>query len=129
MATVATRRPRFRCTQCGDPAPKWAGRCTACGEWNSLSEEGAERADTRSLTPSSPAQPMSAIEASDAVPLSTGLTELDRVLSGGLVAGSVTLIGGDAVAHARAARHDPVSAPAASMKIGLIIMLTIPSIR
>ena len=87
----------FRCDACESEAPQWSGRCGACGEWNSL----VERASRPSSAPSpghqaahSP-QPLSEIDATDGVARAIGIAELDRVLSGGLVPGSVTLLGGE----------------------------------
>lgn len=93
----------FSCSACGARSLKWAGRCASCGEWNTLveSEDPRERprpADTRlSRAAGEPVGPQAlptvSAEASRATPL--GLGELDRVLSGGLVPGSVTLVGGE----------------------------------
>jgi DNA repair protein RadA/Sms len=89
-------RTVYVCSACGNDSPKWQGQCPACGEWNTLSAHAAPKA------PRSP--PRSGAAAShtlgsagteDAPRLATGSTEFDRVLGGGLVAGSVTLIGGD----------------------------------
>ena len=86
-----------RCTDCGSAAPRWSGRCPACGEWNTLVEE-AEQAGPR------PAAPIAAgggavrvadVEMTEWRTRSTGVGELDRVLGGGLVPGSVTLVGGE----------------------------------
>lgn len=96
-----TRKARttYRCQQCGSLQPRWAGRCPDCGEWNSLVEEVAasSRAGRRAATVSEPLQPvpLSGLEVPAVDRLSAGLLELDRVLGGGLVAGSVTLLGGD----------------------------------
>ncbi len=89
-----------RCQACGVATARWAGRCPACGAWNALREEaappsagvagrGLERGDTVA------AVPLCAVDLSGASPRSTGLTELDRVLGGGVVPGSVTLLGGE----------------------------------
>lgn len=88
----------FVCQNCGTASPKWQGQCAACGEWNTLAAElqtanprKSASAPSRSATSSS-----LAAEAADEAPRrSTGSAELDRVLGGGLVPGSVTLIGGD----------------------------------
>jgi len=80
---------------CGADAPKWSGQCGACSEWNTLAEE----LDTPSLAeahaPPPPPVPITAVRASDGRPVSTGMDEVDRVLGGGLVPGSVTLLGGE----------------------------------
>ncbi len=87
----------FFCQNCGAAAPKWQGQCTTCGEWNTLSAETrtAMRVDAR-RTGRSDVSTTLALEAMHDEPrLATGSSELDRVLGGGLVPGSVTLIGGD----------------------------------
>jgi DNA repair protein RadA/Sms len=86
----------FICQNCGASSPKWQGQCAACGEWNTLVAEFAERYGAKSVTHSHRETSSLATEAIIESPrLSTGSGELDRVLGGGLVAGSVTLIGGD----------------------------------
>jgi len=91
----------YVCSACGDAAPKWQGQCPACGEWNTLSALSAPRAAaSRGAARTAPPQPASARTlgadgTEDAQRLPTGSAEFDRVLGGGLVAGSVTLIGGD----------------------------------
>jgi DNA repair protein RadA/Sms len=86
----------FICQNCGASSPKWQGQCAACGEWNTLVAEFAERSGSKSVTHSHRETSSLATEAIIESPrLSTGSGELDRVLGGGLVAGSVTLIGGD----------------------------------
>jgi DNA repair protein RadA/Sms len=89
----------FVCQNCGTASPKWQGQCAACGEWNTLA---AEVVATHPRKGSSAASKRSGISSSlaaeaivEAPRLSTGSAELDRVLGGGLVPGSVTLIGGD----------------------------------
>jgi DNA repair protein RadA/Sms len=73
----------------------WAGRCTGCDEWNTLVEERTAPA-VRSLgAPAAPARPIAEVADQDAAPMPTGVPELDRVLGGGLVPGSVTLVGGE----------------------------------
>src|SRR5580704_5186440 len=91
----------FVCQSCGTPSAKWQGQCAGCGEWNTLA---AEVRSTGARTPAggrTPARPsetpvsLAAEAASEQPRISCGSAELDRVLGGGLVAGSVTLIGGD----------------------------------
>lgn len=94
----------FACNECGARAPKWAGQCADCGAWNSLIETVDQPA------PQAPGgrfggyageggaaiiRSLAEVAFSDATRVSTGLSELDRVLGGGLVLGSVVLIGGD----------------------------------
>jgi len=89
----------FQCQTCGYVSPKWLGRCPDCGAWNSLVEEKKETVTRHSslvthLGKSEP-QPLSSITGEYGHRTSTGIKELDRVLGGGVVAGSVVLIGGD----------------------------------
>jgi DNA repair protein RadA/Sms len=82
------------CTECGAPHPKWAGRCGVCGEWNTLVEEIA--AGVAPLgPPTAAATPIGDIDPRTSIPAPTGVGELDRVLGGGVVAGAVTLLGGE----------------------------------
>ena len=96
---MARSKEVFVCQSCGSSSPKWQGQCAACGEWNTLvAEIQGPRAAARggANAPRSAASTSLAEEASAEQPrLLTGSAELDRVLGGGLVAGSVTLIGGD----------------------------------
>ena len=96
-------RVLFACQQCGHESPKWAGRCPECGAWNSYVEQvrsaprmatsdGRARA-ARSVTAGP--QRLSSVSLKDIERLSSGLGELDRVLGGGIVPGSLVLIGGD----------------------------------
>ena len=93
-------REIFICQNCGAASPKWQGQCPGCGEWNTLL---AEVASANSRKPARAAQasradastPLAAEAVLEQARLATGSTELDRVLGGGLVPGSVTLIGGD----------------------------------
>jgi DNA repair protein RadA/Sms len=90
-------RTVFVCQACGGQHPKWLGRCAECGTWNSVVEEAAGPASAPNAGGKSTAPvrladvPLDAVESRTP----TGIGELDRVLGGGLVAGSVTLIGGD----------------------------------
>ncbi|MDO8281613.1 MAG: DNA repair protein RadA [Thermodesulfovibrionia bacterium] len=88
-------RPKimFQCQSCGYASPKWLGKCPDCGSWNSFSEEEriTKFAATRAAEPVS----LSKITASSYERTSTGIAELDRTLGGGVVMGSVVLIGGD----------------------------------
>ncbi len=93
----------YRCTECGHDHVRWVGRCEGCGEWNRVAEEplvrpAAPKADRRSGTRAVGAAPVTRlrdIEESRLVRWSTGLPELDFVMGGGLVPGSMTLIGGE----------------------------------
>ncbi|WP_322173717.1 DNA repair protein RadA [Acutalibacter caecimuris] len=91
----------YQCTECGFESPKWAGKCPGCGEWNTLSEVTKEpsipqRAAVSRITGStSQPTPISEINTDDEHRYHTGLSELDRVLGGGIVKGSLVLISGD----------------------------------
>jgi DNA repair protein RadA/Sms len=95
---VSKRSFSFICQNCGAAFSRWQGKCEACGDWNTLAEEGAE-------TPAGPGrrsakgrlfalEPLSG-EAHEAPRLPSGIGELDRVTGGGFVRGSVLLVGGD----------------------------------
>ncbi len=95
-------QPRFACQQCGALAPKWAGRCEACGGWNSMVEELQRAVPPKGLVPVSSRRgnrgiDFVALRGETAGPPRrlTGIAELDRVCGGGLVAGSTILVGGD----------------------------------
>jgi DNA repair protein RadA/Sms len=93
-----SRRVTFVCQQCGHTAPRWLGQCPACEAWSSLVEEAVSAPRGRGARPAGAAttpRPLAAVSAGEALRRSTGLAELDRVLGGGLVQGSVVLIGGD----------------------------------
>jgi DNA repair protein RadA/Sms len=84
------------CTDCGASHPKWAGQCSSCGQWNTLIEEVALPPDAPVIAPASASPTLiGAIDPEFGRPVSTGIGELDRVLGGGLVPGSVTLLGGE----------------------------------
>jgi DNA repair protein RadA/Sms len=85
----------FVCQSCGNRSLKWLGRCPACNEWNTLVEEVAERPSKRRKSVSTTPVPLTEITFTSGERRSTGIGELDRVLGGGLVAGSLVLIGGD----------------------------------
>src|SRR4051794_10005215 len=98
---MAKARLVHRCTECGAAHPKWGGRCPACGAWNSLVEEveGPDDVSTlaagMALFPAGVATRIGEVDANTARPRFTGISELDRVLGGGFVRGSVTLLGGE----------------------------------
>jgi DNA repair protein RadA/Sms len=104
---MAKIRTIYACTECGGQQPRWLGRCPACGSWNTLVEEvvGAESEpgsnsprDLLKIDPGSgAAKPLTLgeIEASASSRISSNIPELDRVLGGGLVPGSVVLLGGE----------------------------------
>jgi DNA repair protein RadA/Sms len=96
---VAKARSQYRCSECRHVTAKWVGRCLECGTWGSVDEVAvlsAVRAGARaSVGPSSAAIPISSIEPDGTRHCATGIDELDRVLGGGVVPGSVTLLAGD----------------------------------
>ncbi|MEW6776566.1 MAG: DNA repair protein RadA [Bdellovibrionota bacterium] len=95
---MAKQRTVFVCGGCGYESPKWAGKCPECGAWNSFAEEIVEKtAAKRSAARGGGIEPTALSDVSTTVGrrLSTGLSELDRVLGGGMVPGSVILLGGD----------------------------------
>ena len=98
---MAKAKITYTCSDCGNVSPQWAGRCSECGGWNTLGESVAavKPASGRfaNWSGNSVAQvtPLSAVQADTQSRQSVGMRELDRVLGGGLVAGSVVLIGGD----------------------------------
>jgi DNA repair protein RadA/Sms len=95
---MAKTAKRHRCIDCGSTTARWAGRCPTCGEWNTLVEEAQLGPLVRAvdaLDLSSMPVPLSSVDVSEAMAVPTGVDEFDRVLSGGLVPGSVTLLGGE----------------------------------
>jgi DNA repair protein RadA/Sms len=91
---ASRQRKRFCCQGCGFASPKWLGRCPDCGLWNSLVEEAAARSLPNGAPPAPPV-PLDEISVDDEHRILTGSKELDRVLGGGIVPGSVILLGGD----------------------------------
>ncbi|RKZ70555.1 MAG: DNA repair protein RadA [Candidatus Parabeggiatoa sp. nov. 1] len=98
---MARKKTVYTCQKCAADTPKWVGRCPECGEWNTLEETVIEEAPStyqnRAGYSGTDANVclLDAVEAVDAARTTTGMAELDRVLGGGLVGGSVVLIGGD----------------------------------
>lgn len=90
------KKPIYVCQSCGYQALKWLGRCPDCGEWNSMVEEPvkSERKGKTSYAMSQP-QTIDAISLAPEMRLKTGMVEFDRTLGGGVVPGSLVLIGGD----------------------------------
>jgi DNA repair protein RadA/Sms len=95
---MARSRSVWRCAECAHDHPKWAGRCEGCGEWNTVAEEPLAVTVVRSGGGQAAAAPIVRLRDVTAERLdrwSTGLAELDFVLGGGIVPGSMTLIGGE----------------------------------
>ena len=88
----------YICTECGHSAPKWYGQCPGCGEWNTLVEEQVSEVKSKTTTASRTttfALGLDEIEVNNEIRYVTGISELDRVLGGGIVKGSVVLLSGD----------------------------------
>ncbi len=96
---MAKTKTVFYCTECGNETPKWQGRCPACGAWNTL-EEHTEKPAAPGRAKSAPVggsrrpQKLSQVDTEGEIRFSTGMGELDRVLGGGAVGGSLVLVGG-----------------------------------
>ncbi|MCL4532286.1 MAG: DNA repair protein RadA, partial [Actinobacteria bacterium] len=90
-------RTKFVCDRCGAESLKWMGRCPECGEWNTLVEMTEPASTSRSIASRASASPVSLqevpIQGMDRIRVPIG--ELDRVLGGGIVPGSLVLVGGD----------------------------------
>lgn len=96
----------FYCTDCGNETPKWQGKCPACGAWNTIVEQPPEQTSSKKGSSSRSSsgsalgvpvrkpQPISEVETDNELRFSTGMGELDRVLGGGAVKGSLVLVGG-----------------------------------
>lgn len=96
---MAKTKSIFFCTACGNETPKWQGKCPACGAWNTIEEHiqkpnpvGMTR--TVSMGTGRSAQKLTEVSTHDEIRFSTGMGELDRVLGGGAVCGSLVLVGG-----------------------------------
>lgn len=99
---MAKTKTLFYCTECGNETPKWQGKCAACGAWNTIVEQPA--VDARKITASPKTagggvsfnrpKALSQVETTDELRFDTGMAELDRVLGGGAVRGSLVLVGG-----------------------------------
>ena len=96
---MAKQKTVFFCTACGNESPKWAGRCSACGAWNTM-QEHIEKPAAPGRTKSAPVgmsrtpKKLSQVDSGDEIRFLTGMGELDRVLGGGAVVGSLVLVGG-----------------------------------
>ena len=93
----------FYCTECGNETPKWAGKCPACGAWNTIVEQpepavsaksGGRSGGSRGRLTAPKAQPVTELDSDEEIRFPTGMGELDRVLGGGAVKGSLVLVGG-----------------------------------
>ena len=97
---MAKAKSSFYCTECGNETIKWQGRCPACGAWNTIVEQPAKDVKKKAAASASAGlgirrpRPMAEVEAVDELRFNTGMNELDRVLGGGAVKGSLVLVGG-----------------------------------
>ncbi|MEQ8237482.1 MAG: DNA repair protein RadA, partial [Syntrophomonadaceae bacterium] len=92
---MAKNTTRFVCKDCGYEAPKWLGRCPGCGLWNTLLEESVSTRAADRSGPRIPALSLADIPEAPSYRFPSGIGELDRVLGGGIVPGSLILLGGD----------------------------------
>ncbi len=92
---MARTSPVFICSACGRDTPKWQGQCPHCDEWNTLEAGIAPRPRVAAAAPASAPKALDVSLGSGPPRLATGQEELDRVFGGGIVPGSVTLLGGD----------------------------------
>lgn len=93
------RKTVYCCSECGNETPNWAGRCPACGAWNTLQEMTVEtgsgkKSAVNARDAAGKAKPLSELDTSEEIRFATGISEFDRVLGGGAVAGSLVLVGG-----------------------------------
>jgi len=98
---MAKVRTVFYCTECGNETPKWAGKCPACGAWNTIVEQepapkakSGRTAGGKNVFHTVKALPLKDIDTNQEIRFLTGMGELDRVLGGGAVKGSLVLVGG-----------------------------------
>ncbi len=96
---MSKSKTQYSCSECGGISAKWQGQCPHCQAWNTLLESVVETVHQasrhRALAESSPSQTLAQVELDEDARMPTGMSELDRVLGGGLVQGAVVLIGGD----------------------------------
>jgi len=95
---MAKTKTTFYCTECGNETPKWQGRCPACGAWNTITEHIEKPVSARAAAApvgiSRTPQKLDRVDVNHEIRFTTGMGELDRVLGGGAVAGSLVLVGG-----------------------------------
>jgi len=97
---MAKKKSKFMCSSCGYEAAKWMGRCPGCGEWNTMNEEvevitKGPRGAFQHSTTATKATPIIHVEVQEETRIATEMNEFNRVLGGGIVPGSLVLIGGD----------------------------------
>lgn len=94
---MAKSKSVFVCSDCGYESPKWLGKCPSCGAWNTFYEETVQNVTARDGKTKEAAKPMklSNVEGKDAIRIDTGYGEVNRTLGGGIVKGSLVLLGGE----------------------------------
>ena len=95
---AAKSKTLYICSSCGYESPKWYGCCPGCGEWNTMEEDIRTPQQQKTLKVASKsvfAQKINEIDTDDEIRFKTGMAELDRVLGGGIVKGSLVLLSGD----------------------------------
>jgi DNA repair protein RadA/Sms len=90
---MAKKNQYYVCNGCGAETAKWSGQCSSCGEWNSLVEVDSPRAARK--RPGATARPLSEVESGENFRIDTGISEFNLVCGGGIVPGSVILMGGE----------------------------------
>jgi DNA repair protein RadA/Sms len=102
LSPMPARRPAtvapYRCTECGWTTLKWVGRCSECQQWGTVVAAEAQSGIVRTIAPVAPqrrARPITAVETTDTVRRTSGVTEFDRVLGGGIVPGAAILLSGE----------------------------------
>ena len=105
IKVAKAKKSVFFCQNCGHEESKWLGQCPACGEWNSFVEEKIDSGITKGISSGARSVresvreakvvPLNSVSADDDARVRTGIRELDRVLGGGIVPGSLVLVGGD----------------------------------
>ena len=107
---MAKVKKAFFCKNCGFEAPKWLGRCPSCGEWNTFTEEiiaresGSVAATVAGPLPAAKPQRVGDIRESEHRRIDVGNSEVNRVLGGGMVPGSLILLGGSRASGSRPSR-------------------------
>ena len=95
---MAKQKTVYFCSQCGHESSKWMGQCPACKQWNTFTEEKVtetKKGGAKSLKTSASPMNISEVTVENEERIPTGIHELDRVLGGGIVKGSLSLVGGD----------------------------------
>ena len=97
---MAKPQSQFFCKTCGAQSSQWMGRCPSCGEWNTFEEEIVQREESSKgkspvMAMKSAPKPVSEISLLELPRIHSGFAELDNVLGGGIVAGSIILLGGE----------------------------------